>query len=316
MSSLFASGSSIRQAQASYAELDAMLDGVDAPSPQYSPSVEQPATDGYDVVAPKTRWPNISKKKMMAKVVKDELAEVAEATEHEVADLPPACPQIQVTPKSEVAKIQAEIDELLAPKYEFAEFVARGSSCAEAVLVQKHDPVVVQKNDPPQSPLPPLPPPPLPPVEERPWRRENASSASDAAASSGGDAGGDASSSVVPAPTMVRVPMEWKDVLYFTDANGREKLNIRDAPFAAPYAGMIFAGYDKSKCGKHINALFPRADSHGVQGARRPRAGGGVSSRQLEQQPLKLKPGDTGILMRTRSIAATEGISRARAWHC
>jgi len=81
---------------------------------------------------------------------------------------------------------------------------------------------------------------------------------------------------------MVRVPMEWKDVLWFTDANGVEKLNIREAPIAAPYAGMDFDGYDISKCGKYIKAVFTRSDSKGVQGTRRCRNGGGLNEQFMD----------------------------------
>ena len=330
MSSLFASGStSVSNAVSSYAALNAMMDAVDPPlsktpvvafpwrrtnassasapaasppSPQYSPSVEPLVSDGYENDG--KRWPYISQKKKMTAtvvktVVKEELAEVAESTEHGVAEVAEidfgeagnssvatsdlgeaGNPSVATSDFVDAANSSVATSdfgetgatELLKPKLEFADHVVQkhdpvaarkklklprpkhvAKNSGAKKLGAKHEPVVVH---PPQSALPPQPPP-------------------------GGDAsssvapGGDASSSVAEAPTKIHVPIEWSAVKWFTNADGVEKLNIREAPIAAPYPGMDFIGYYITQCKKYIKAVFTRSDSKGVQGTRRCRNGGG-----------------------------------------
>ena len=337
MSSLFASGStSISQAESSYAALNAMMDGVDPPlpktpvedfpwrrtnassasapaasppSPQYSPSVEPLVSDGYENDG--KRWPYISQKKKMTAtvvktVVKEELAEVAESTEHGVAEVAEidfgeagnssvatsdlgeaGNPSVATSDFVDAANSSVATSdfgetgatELLKPKFEFADHVVQkhdpvaarkklklprpkhvAKNSGAKKLGAKHDPVVVH---PPQSALPPQPPP-------------------------GGDAsssvapGGDASSSVAEAPTKIHVPIEWSAVKWFTNKDGVEKMNILEAPIAAPYPGMDFIGYYITQCKKYIKAVFTRSDSYGVQGTRRPRAGGGLNRQFMD----------------------------------
>ena len=41
----------------------------------------------------------------------------------------------------------------------------------------------------------------------------------------------------------LKLPIEWKDVLYFRDPNGKWKYNTKDSPIPLPHIGMEFRGY-------------------------------------------------------------------------
>ena len=47
-----------------------------------------------------------------------------------------------------------------------------------------------------------------------------------------------------PCPMMLKLPIEWRDILYFRDPNnGKLMFNTKDSPIPLPHIGMEFRGY-------------------------------------------------------------------------
>ena len=137
---------------------------------------------------------------------------------------------------------------------------------------------------PPHSPLPasssaayataaptlPLPPPPPPPPQHQHQQQQQPKAESC-------DAETLRSAEGLQSPSSVKVLVKWSQVLWYTDAQGKQKLNSKESPVPAPYPGMTFKGYDISKNKEVVHAWFVRAGSSGEAGVRMHRPKGGVN---------------------------------------